>query len=207
MNRSLLALTSLAILASASMPLAVQAQSESRGVAGIKGGAAFGMLSNDEDLPNDLDDRTGFAAGIYGGVRLGVILIGIEALYAQRGLTSDLATNALPTRLDYIDIPIYAEFILPIPAVQPYIYIGPQVSFEISCETASGGSCPEPSARSKTDFLGVGGLGVRLGSVSGFGVGIEGRYLFGFQDLDLDGVAGTTDNKNRGFMFLVSLGR
>jgi hypothetical protein len=197
MNRSLLALTSLAILASASMPLAVQAQSESRGVAGIKGGAAFGMLSNDEDLPNDLDDRTGFAAGIYGGVRLGVILIGAEALYAQRGLT----------RLDYIDIPIYAEFILPIPAVQPYIYIGPQVSFEISCETASGGSCPEPSARSKTDFLGVGGLGVRLGSVSGFGVGIEGRYLFGFQDLDLDGVAGTTDNKNRGFMFLVSLGR
>jgi hypothetical protein len=206
MYHSLLALISLAILASAPVSLAAQAEAASQTVAGVKGGATFGMLSNDEDLPADLDDRTGFAAGIYGGVRVGALLFGIDALYVQRGLKSDLASNALPTRLDYIDLPLYVELALPIPAVQPYIYIGPQISFEIHCETAGGGDCPDPSIRNKTDFLGVGGLGLRLGSVGGFGVGVEGRYLFGFRDLNVGGVAGT-ENKTRAFLVLVSLGR
>lgn len=205
-HRPLLLLTALTALTSTPVLLAAQEAPASPITFGIKGGATFGKLSNGDNLPDDLDDRTGFAAGLYGGARFGAFEIGLDAMYVQRGLTSDLATSPLPTRLDYIDIPLYLKLFLPIPAVQPYIYAGPQVSFEIHCETASGGDCPEPSEREETDFLGVGGLGVRLGSFSGIGVGIEGRYLYGFRNLNVTGVS-DDDNKTRAFMLLLSVGR
>src|SRR5690242_11182243 len=52
---------------------------------GIKGGASFGDVSNKGVLPGDLGGRTGFAVGLSLASRGGLVGLGVEGLYAQRG--------------------------------------------------------------------------------------------------------------------------
>src|ERR1044071_7141699 len=86
-------------LALAGTPSHLAAQAEF----GLKGGVSFGNISNKGVLPGDLGTRTGFAAGASVGLGSGIVGVGAEALYAQRGLSGD----AGDTKLDYIDIPVY----------------------------------------------------------------------------------------------------
>ncbi len=181
-------------------PITLLAQGE----AGIKGGISFGNISNKGVLPGNLDTRTGFAAGLFLGYRVGFLGVGIEGLYAQRGAKSDQSLATSQTRLDYIDVPAYVKASLPTPLLQPFVYAGPQVSFEVRCHTASEGDCPEASAsgRKKTDYAAVFGAGVRFG-----GLGLEGRYVYGLRDLKLNTVSDPESYKTRSFLILVSIGR
>jgi hypothetical protein len=112
-------------LAAAAGPVAAQVEF------GVKGGASFGNVTNKGLLPGNLKTRTGWAAGVSLGFRARVIGIGAEALYARRGLKSD-GTGDL--KLDYVDFPVYAKFQVPTPGVSPFGYLGPQVSFEVTCK-------------------------------------------------------------------------
>ena len=86
-------------------PITLLAQGE----AGIKGGISFGNISNKGVLPGNLDTRTGFAAGLFLGYRVGFLGVGIEGLYAQRGAKSDQSLATSQTRLDYIDVLAYVK--------------------------------------------------------------------------------------------------
>jgi hypothetical protein len=175
-----------------------------QGEAGLKGGVSFGNISNKGLLPGNLDNRTGFAAGLYLGYRAGLLGVGIDGLYAQRGAESDVTTASAQTRLDYIDVPVYVKAILPTDLVQPFIYAGPQVSFEIRCRTAGDQDCPDAatSGRKKTDYGVIVGAGVRFG-----GLGLEGRYVYGLRDLNLSTVTSSESYKTRSFLILLSIGR
>lgn len=195
------------LLLLALLPLAAPAVLYAQGEAGLKAGVSFGNISNKGLLPNglDLDNRTGFAAGLYLGYRVGFIGVGLEGLYAQRGAKSDQTVATAPTRLDYIDVPAYVKVALPTPLLQPFVYAGPQVSFEVRCHTANGDTaCPDAatSGRKKTDYGAVFGAGVRFG-----GLGLEGRYVYGLRDLKLNTVTDTHSYKTRTFLILVSIGR
>jgi hypothetical protein len=171
---------------------------------GIKGGASFGNISNKGVLPGNLDTRTGLAGGLYLGFG-GVVGFGIEGLYAQRGAESDEAIATAETRLDYLDVPGYLKIQIPTPGIKPFIYAGPQVSYEVKCRTGAGGDCaPYNSTEHKRwDFAGIIGAGVRLGGV----FGIEGRYVYGLTDLKLSTVTSSSSYKTRSFMLLGSIGR
>src|SRR5207237_640732 len=109
---------------------------------------------------------------------------GAEGLYDQRGADSDESTAIAETKLDYLDIPIYLRVAPPTPAIQPFIYAGPQLSYELKCKTGAGDACAGSgysSDHSKWDYAGVIGAGVRLGGRLKFGV--EGRYVYGLKDL------------------------
>jgi hypothetical protein len=192
--------SSLVALLTLAAPITLLAQGE----AGLKAGVSFGNISNKSLLNPNLDTRTGFAAGLFLGYRVGFLGVGIEGLYAQRGAESDQSLSAAPTRLDYIDVPVYVKASLPTPLVQPFVYAGPQVSFEVRCHTASEGDCPDASAsgRRKTDYAAVFGAGVRFG-----GLGLEGRYVYGLRDLKLNTVSDPNSYKTRSFLILVSIGR
>jgi hypothetical protein len=181
-------------------PAALHAQGE----AGLKAGVSFGNISNKEGLlPGKLGKRTGFAGGIYLGFHAWPLGFGIEGLYDQRGAKSDSTSATVPTKLDYVDVPVYVKVALPTPLVQPFAYAGPQVSFEVRCRHADGTACVDAdSTRKKTDYAGVVGAGVRFG-----GLGIEGRYIYGFRDLKLSTVTSNQSYKTRTFMILVSIGR
>lgn len=184
--------------------LAAPAALLAQGEAGVKGGVSFGNVSNKGLLPGNLSTRTGFAAGLYGQYHLGFLGAGVDLLYSQRGATSDSSFAASQTRLDYIDFPIYVKVFVPAPLIQPFVYAGPQVSFEIRCRTAANGNCPDAatSGRKRTDFSGIIGAGLRFG-----GLGIEGRYVYGFRDLKLASVNDPNTYKTRTFLILVNIGR
>jgi hypothetical protein len=95
-----------------------------------------------------------------------------RALFARRGLNSD-GTGSL--KLDYIDIPVYAKIQATVPGISPFAYIGPQVSFEVTCKVDDV-DCGDDD-RSKTDYAGVVGAGVKFGHEGGVGLTAEARYI------------------------------
>jgi hypothetical protein len=181
-------------------PSALLAQGE----AGLKGGVSFGNISNKGLLPGNLSTRTGFAAGLYAGYHVGFLGVGLDALYAQRGASSDSSFATSQTKLDYIDVPVYLKLFVPAPLIQPFIYAGPQASFEVRCRTANGAPCPAAasSGRRKTDYAAVVGAGLRFG-----GFGIEGRYVYGLRDLKVATISDPNSYKTRTFLMLVNIGR
>jgi len=172
---------------------------------GLKAGASFGNISNKGVLPGSLDNRTGFAAGVYLGSG-GPIGFGVEGLYAQRGLTSS-GTSTEETRLDYVDIPVYLKIALPLGPIRPFGYAGPQVSYEVRCKTADGDPCAAygTTERKKWDYAGVIGAGIKFGGSLGFG--IEGRYVYGLRDLHISTITSGDSYKTRSFLILASIGR
>lgn len=185
------------ILAALVLALAAAAPANAQVEFGVKGGLSFGNISNKGLLPGNLKTRTGFAAGVALGWRARVIGVGAEALFARRGLKSD-GTGDL--KLDYVDIPVYAKIQAPTPGVSPFGYIGPQVSFEVTCKVddvnCTGGD------RSKTDYAGVIGAGVKFGNEGGVGFTVEARYIYGLKDLKLSTVSSSESFKTRSFLIL-----
>jgi len=167
---------------------------------GIKGGISFGDVSNRGLLPGSLDTRTGFALGLGLSSSPGLLGFGAEGLYAQRGVGD--ATDADSRRLDYIDVPVYLQAMLPIAGIAPFAYAGPQFSFELRCR-AGDNPCPDTD-RSKTSYSAAVGAGVRLGTRRA--ITVEGRYLYGLTDLDLGTVTDPESYKTRSFLILVGVG-
>jgi len=191
---------SFVMLASRALALAAAAPANAQVEFGIKGGASFGNISNKGLLPGNLKTRTGWAAGVALSLRARVLGVGAEALYARRGLKSD-GTGDL--KLDYVDIPVYAKIQAPTPGVSPFGYIGPQVSFEVTCKVddvnCTGGD------RSKTDYAGVIGAGVKFGQEGGVGFTVEARYIYGLKNLKLSTVSSSDSFKTRSFLILGGL--
>ena len=192
------------ILALAGLALAGSASAQSAEV-GLKGGLAFGNISNKGVLPGSLKTRTGIAGGLYLGYAASVVGFGVEGLYAQRGLSSDESLSTAQTKLDYIDVPAYLKVNIPIPGVRPFAYAGPQISFEVRCKTAGGGECPDPSTRKSTDYAAIIGAGLKLGR--GTAITIEGRYVYGLQDLKLSTITSGESYRHRTFMILLGIGK
>ena len=163
---------------------------------GIKGGVSFGNVSNAGLLPGELDQRTGFAVGIALTPKAGLLGLGVEALYAQRGVES--STPGASHELNYADVPAYLQVSLPLGGLMPFAYAGPQISFELSCKTGTG-DCPDDD-RPKTTYAAVLGGGVRIGAKSAFT--IEGRYVYGLTDLKLSTITSSESYQSRSFLIL-----
>lgn len=165
---------------------------------GIKAGASFGSISNTGLLPGDLEGRTGFAGGLSFNSPPEVLGIGLELLYAQRG--AEEPNNPSSRELDYIDVPLYVRLMAPAEGIQPFVYAGPQASFEIDCSTIDE-DCPD-TGRPTTTWAGIVGAGIRLGDDDGGGFTLEARYVYGLSDLELDTVTDEDSYEDRSFMIL-----
>jgi hypothetical protein len=192
------------VILGAVLILATQGTLLAQGEVGIKAGASFGNISNKGVLPGNLKNRNGFAAGIYLGSG-GLLGVGLEGLYAQRGAESDAAAATAETKLDYLDIPLYLKVKVPTPGIKPFIYAGPQASYEIKCRTGAGGDCGaySTSGRKRWDYAGIIGAGVQIAGK----FGIEGRYVYGLRDLKPSTVTSSSSYKTRSFLLLGSIGR
>ena len=191
MSKWFVVLGALGLTLAAAVPASAQVEF------GLKGGASFGNISNKGLLPGNLKTRTGWAAGASLGYRAGLIGVGGEALFAKRGLKSD-GTGDL--KLDYVDIPVYLKIQAPTPGISPFGYIGPQVSFEVTCKVDNV-DCADGD-RSKTDYAGVVGAGVKFGNEGGVGFTAEARYIYGLKDLKLGTVTSSESFKTRSFLIL-----
>ena len=190
--------STLAVIAALGLALA-PGPAHAQGGFGIKGGFSYGNVSNSGVLPGALQHRSGFAVGI-GFAGTGLLGLGVEGLYAQRGVTSNTSGDAW--KLDYFDVPVYVRGAIPTPGIAPFAYAGPQVSFEVHCNAGGSATCPS-NGRPKTSFAGVIGAGARLGTESG--LTIECRYIYGLNNLKLSTVTTSQSYKTRSFLILAGL--
>jgi len=166
---------------------------------GLKGGFSYGNVSNRGVLPGNLQERTGFAAGLSLGTGTHLLGFGAEVLYAQRGVAGGSTPDE--RKLDYLDVPVFLRALFPTPGLQPFAYAGPQVSFELRCRAGSS-DCPDTD-RPGTSYAAVIGGGVRLGAASAFT--LEGRYIYGLTDLKLSTVTSSESYRTRSFLILGGL--
>lgn len=162
----------------------------------VKGGLSFGGVSNSGVFPGS-SSRNGFAIGL-GLVSSAPVGLGVEGLYAQRGITGDAGGGR---ELDYIDVPVYLRFGITNPTAEPYFIVGPQVSFELKCDD-NGEDCP--SGRDNISYSAVIGAGLRLPQAAG--MSIEARYVYGLSNLRLSTVADSDSYQTRSFLLLFALG-
>lgn len=180
-----------AALALIAAPLPVDAQ------VGVKSGLSFGNVSNTGALPEELGVRTGFTIGV-SAFTPGALALGVEGLYSQRGVSSQAGFQS--RELEYLDLPLLLRLSIPA-GVSPYAYAGPQLSFELACNSG-GGDCPRGD-RPKSPQAAVIGAGVAFGV--GPRVSIEGRYIYGLRDLDFETVTDGESFKERSFIILAGV--
>jgi hypothetical protein len=187
-----------AIIAAALLTGAIPAGAHAQ--AGLKAGVTFSDVSNRGVLPGDLSGRTGFTGGLAVSTPWNIIGVGAEGLYAQRGIIG--SSEADSRRLDYIDVPVYLRVSIPDLAVRPFLYAGPQFSFELRCRSDDN-ACPDTD-RPETSYAAVVGAGLRFGQRSA--LSIEGRYLYGLSDLKLNTVTDDNSYRTRAFLILGGIG-
>lgn len=186
----------LSLIAALAVSVPLAAQMNTGGI-GIKGGLSYGDVSNSGVFPGGAKTRAGIAIGlaVVGGGPVGV---GFEALYAQRGI---IGSSGNSRELDYIDVPVYLRVGMTVPEIQPFAYLGPQVSVELRCDS-DGGTCP--SGRDKWSYAGVIGAGLRFQQAAG--LSLEARYVYGLSDLKLGTVTDSENYQTRSFMLLLGFG-
>jgi outer membrane protein with beta-barrel domain len=172
------------------------ASAQGAGGVAVKGGLSYGNVSNRGVLPGNLQERTGFAAGVSFGTGRNLLGFGFEALYAQRGVAGSSGPDE--RKLDYVDVPVFLRALFPTPGIAPFAYAGPQVSFELRCR-AGGSACPDTD-RPSASYAAVLGGGARLGATSA--ITLEGRYIYGLTDLKLSTVTSSESYKTRSFLIL-----
>lgn len=195
MRRSLALLAALALA-----PAAAYAQ----GGVGIKAGLTFGNVDQSGVTPGSqtFSGINGFTAGLSLGTAGDRSAVGlrIEALYSRRGI--DAGSNSPDSRrIDFADVPLMLEVKLPVTGLAPYIYGGPQLSYQLRCATGAGG-CPE--SNNALSYAAVVGAGLRLGGNSAFT--IEGRYMYGLSDFTWTTVSNSESYRTRQFLILAGIG-
>jgi Outer membrane protein beta-barrel domain len=152
---------------------------------GVKAGANFASLTGDDT--DDLDGRTSFHAG-------GVVNISIselfavqpEVVYSAQGFTLSEDGMDITGKLDYINVPILADFTL---AEGFSIQGGPQVGFNITKEFEADGVSVEIENVESVIFDAAVGAQYRLP----IGLFFQARYVFGISNATSEA---DTDIKN-----------
>jgi len=200
--RGFIRTSALAALAFGAFALTAQAQSTKS--FGVLGGVDFASFNgSDADLSSvgfNKGSSTGFIGGFFADIPAGASLIfEPELLYVNKGATYSLnvtgASGDLSLNLDYVEIPVLLRYNFK-PAGGPYVLIGPDVAFNVTCNVSGTGavapvldSLPGKSCVDLGTMAGVpfDASSVTFGGVVGLGFqhqkfGLEGRYEFDFDD-------------------------
>lgn len=197
------------LLALASATLTATASAQSTKQFGALAGVDFStFVGTDADLTSvglNKGSLTGFLGGVFIDLPLGTsVVLEPEAVYIGKGAKYSIAETGFSGNVtfdvEYIEIPVLIRYNFK-PAGGPYVLIGPDVAFNVSCSASGTGDANLP----KTDCVNIGVLAgvpfdatsVTFGGVVGLGfqhqkVGIEGRYDFDFSDAFKD--AGSVRN-------------
>jgi len=216
--RYLMALLTIACLA-ALAPVGAGAQEIT---AGGKGGINISNLSVDAPDASDLafDNQTDFLVGGFVQFGLGEFFaVQPEVFYSQRGAKSKTQDPAVKLNLNYIEIPLLlmARLTSREAPLYPFLYAGPQVSFETRCQVtgeqdgvSASFDCDAPELdggleTTKTDFGLAFGGGLEI-LYSRLTVQLDARYRLGLANLNGGDDASEVSVKSKGWSFMLGVG-
>ena len=180
---------------------------------GAKGGVAFSKVSSDASDIQDLlnEQRFGVVIGAFLMIPLNdQFVIQPEVLFVQKGASGSTEGIDLTFELDYVEIPILANFLFPTGgSLAPFVFTGPVPAFNTTAKVVQkfeGQNVGEEDFKDffKTiDFLWTVGGGVQYQNLT-----IEARYTFGLGAANKNDVSDdfvSEDFKNRTFAILFGI--
>ena len=189
--------------------------------AGVKAGVDFANLGGDFEqlIETNTKLKTGFSAGAFLGFDLSRLFrLQAELQYVQKGSKASEEDVEGTFKLDYMEVLVPLTLLIPIEggAVQPRLYVGPSLAFEMSCKVKleAGGmsqqfdcSDEEIGAPTLSPDYGVffgGGIDIPAGSGA---VTLDVLYNLGLRDIaDEDPTDPVISVKNNNIQILVGYG-
>lgn len=169
---------------------------------GPQGGLVFSDYSV-ENAPfgRTYDDENGFIAGLFFEFGLWTVTLRPEINYVEKKFT---VANTAEVTNKYVEIPLllkvnpFSDFV-----VSPFIVLGPSWSNHLESDVKLlGVTTTYDNTADDWDIAGVGGLGVEFNVAENLNLSVQGRYNFGFRDIDKS----SAEVKSRGIYALGGLG-
>jgi opacity protein-like surface antigen len=184
---------------------AAYAQTEFSG--GAKGGVAFSSVSSDDEIFQDIltDSRTGVVIGGFVMMPLtDTFAIQPEVLWVQKGASGSEEGANLTLQLDYLEIPILANFrFSPENRIRPFVFTGPVPAFNTAAKVTNDQGVADEQLDEDVksfDFGWTFGGGVQYENLT-----FEGRYTIGLGGINEDSLGTVDDPKNGSFAILVGI--
>lgn len=179
---------------------------------GVKAGAImnnYNFKVNGDKANGNVDGKIGLAAGLQIEKPLSPAFnLRLEGLYTQRGYNSTVYDFDAELEANYLEVALLGIFkFLPESKVNPFISVGPSMSFMLGSGTAKVNGEELEVTFKKSDF----GLSAGVGAYINQNIVLEGRYIHGFsniestQDVDLINEETFTQNIIIGLSYFFAL--
>lgn len=178
---------------------------------GAKGGIGITTFKGSD--AQNIDARTSWLGGAFVNAQFSpVFTLQPELLFSQKGGDYTSSGTRSSLLINYFEVPVLAKLRLPVGEVFfPHILFGPNFAFrtnvKYSSQETGGGTqvtTNDPNIR-KSDVGGVAGVGFDIEPRdSGLFFTIDGRYGFGFNNLDRND--NSIEIRNAGWSFAVGVG-
>ena len=159
---------------------------------GLKGGisnSTVALETGGDIFPTSTDYKSGAVAGAFLNFDLVFLNLQVDALYAQKGYTTELLGEKADITLNYFSIPAVAKFVLFPAVVKPYLAGGIECSYLLDIESGDTGLKKEDF--NSSDFGIVVAAGVDFG-LQVLDLNLDLRYIYGLNNVakieGLDGV-------------------
>ena len=183
MNKLLKSLIASAFMVSLAAPVAAEGLSEK----GVMVGFSMANASGDDADAADSSSVSGFAVGGFGVMELSANLgVRAEAWFIQKGYE----VLSSPVSLGYIEVPVMAQYKMPVSGLDINLFGGPFMSYLVSAD--NDGTDVKDSFKSM-DY----GIQAGVGAVIQQQYTVDLRYSMGLSEI-VDG--GNTDVKNSGIL-------
>lgn len=161
---------------------------------GVQGGLVFSDYSvSNAPFGRNYDGDNGKLGGVFFEFGVWTVTLRPEVNYVEKGYT---IANTVEVTDKYVEIPVllkvnpFGDFV-----VSPFLLVGPSWSKHIGSDVKLLGSTTSFSSSSDDwDIAGVAGAGVEFNVAENVAINVQGRYNFGFRDLD----SSTAQLKSRG---------
>jgi len=169
---------------------------------GLQGGITIPDFKvSNSSISNTWERKDGWIGGIFFEFGIWTITVRPEVNYVRKGYTIARVTEV---KNDYVQLAALLKF-NPFGAgvFSPYILLGPQWSKQVKTEVtpAAGSTVVFNNTADNWDIAAVGGLGFEFNVSEYIALGLQGRYVFGFRDIDTS----TTEVKQRDFEALANI--
>ena len=183
-------------------PLAARA--EGKVAIGAQGGLTFPdfHVKDNATAAALYDNKNGWLGGLYLEFGVWSITLRPEVNYVEKGYT---VAGLTEVKNRYIEVPVLVK-INPIAdaVISPFLVLGPQWSTQVSekiSPVGAGVSTSYTNNITNWDISAVAGLGLEVNISEHVGFNVQGRYSYGFRDVD----ASAIDMRNRTIYALVGL--
>lgn len=155
---------------------------------GPQGGLVFTNFDTDNDrvFNNTFDEDNGFMAGAFLEFGVWSVTLRPEANYVQTKYT---VAGSTEVKNKYLEIPLllkvnpFADSV-----VSPFILVGASWSKHLSTDvTGATGTTLTQNFDGRNFWSGVAGLGIEFNVAENVGLNLQGRYNFGFDDVNEQG--------------------